>query len=111
LPLVGDKTSRVGEAEHVAGTLEWNVVKVEKSSVSLLLYESFDVDFPALLVSVKVDLGTGAVSRIDYRGRENPPILHRKEVLLPPDDPRLPKFRALTISAEARLRSGPRSSD
>jgi DNA phosphorothioation-associated putative methyltransferase len=102
LSLVSDKTSRVGEAERIAGPLEWNVAKIEKSSVSLLLYESFDVDFPALLASVKVDFGTGAVSSIDYRGRENPPILHRKEVLLPPDDPRLPKFRALTISAEER---------
>jgi DNA phosphorothioation-associated putative methyltransferase len=100
LSLVGDRTSRVGEAERVAGAMEWNVAKIEKSSVSFLLYESFDVDFPALLISVKVDFGTGTVSRIDYRGRENPPILHRKEVLLPPDDPHLPKFRALTISAE-----------
>lgn len=31
---------------------------------------------------------------------ENPPILHRKELLLPPDDPRLPKFKALTAAAE-----------
>jgi DNA phosphorothioation-associated putative methyltransferase len=31
---------------------------------------------------------------------ERPCILHRKELLLPPDDPRLPAFRALTAAAE-----------
>src|SRR5262249_10130944 len=33
-------------------------------------------------------------------GRDNPPILHRKETLLRPDDPRIPKFAALTRAAE-----------
>ena len=53
-----------------------------------------------LLASTRVDFPTGAVSRTDYRKRISPPILHRKELLLPPDDPRLPKFRALTAAAE-----------
>ena len=43
---------------------------------------------------------SGAVTPTDYRSRANPPILHRKERLLPPNDPRLPKFRALTAAAE-----------
>jgi hypothetical protein len=64
--------------------------------VSLLLYEPF----PALLSSVKVDLESGVTARTDYRGRKNPPILHRKELLLAPDDPRLPAFRAPTATAE-----------
>jgi DNA phosphorothioation-associated putative methyltransferase len=68
--------------------------------VSLLLYESFEEPFPALLSSVKVDLESGVTARTDYRGRKNPPILHRKELLLAPDDPRLPAFRALTAAAE-----------
>ena len=91
---------RVAAAEERASGVEWNVAKIEKSSVSLLRYEPFDVDFPALLHSTRVDLISGAVKSTDYASRANPPILHRKELLLPPDDPRLPKFRALTAAAE-----------
>lgn len=80
---------------------EWNVAKVTPRSVSLLLYEDFDAAaFPALLASLKVDLETGAKSATDYRKRDNPPILHRKEVLLPLADPRRPRFAALTRAAE-----------
>jgi DNA phosphorothioation-associated putative methyltransferase len=100
LPLLSVECERVAEAERIAPRANWNVAKIEKSSVSLLLYESFDVDFPALLHSTRVDLKSGAVTSTDYARRANPPILHRKERLLPPDDPRLPKFRALTAAAE-----------
>jgi DNA phosphorothioation-associated putative methyltransferase len=100
LPREGVEADRVRTALGAAPGTDWNVAKVEKASVSLLLYESFDVPFPALLSSTKVDLATGAVKRTDYAGRRNPPILHRKELLLPPDDPRLPAFRALTATAE-----------
>jgi hypothetical protein len=31
-----------------------------------------------------VELSTNKTLAIDYRGRNNPPILHRKETLLPP---------------------------
>jgi DNA phosphorothioation-associated putative methyltransferase len=98
--LLGDEVALVQKAESLAPSLDWNVAKIEKASVSLLLYESFDADFPALLTSAKVDLASGAVTRTDYQKRTNPPILHRKELLLPQDDPRLPKFRALTSAAE-----------
>jgi DNA phosphorothioation-associated putative methyltransferase len=100
LPLLGDLTLQIKTAEKIAGSPAWNVAKIEKHSISLLLYESFDADFPALLASVKVVPSTASISRTAYRGRANPPILHRKELLLPPDDPRLPRFRALTAAAE-----------
>lgn len=101
LALVGTAAERVRAADERAEGFVWNVAKIEKSSVSLLLYESFDdAAFPALLASAKVDAAGGAVSKTDYRERANPPILHRKELLLPPDDPRLPRFRALTAAAE-----------
>ena len=91
----------IAQAEACAGDVEWNVVRIAKGSVSLLLYESFDdAPFPALLASVKVDLASGEVCRTNYRNRTTPPILHRKELLLPPDDPRLPAFRALTAAGE-----------
>lgn len=85
----------------MAGGAEWNVAKVSPGAVSLLLYENFDAaGFPALLHSFRVDLATGKASATDYRGRANPPILHRKEALLPADDPRRPTFAALTRAAE-----------
>ena len=91
----------VERAAAVAGDFNWNVAKVTAGSVSLLLYEDFDaVGFPALLASLKVDLATGKGTATDYRRRENPPILHRKEMLLPTDDPRRPRFAALTRAAE-----------
>ena len=91
----------VEKAEALLEGPMWNVVRIAKGSVSLLLYESFDdAAFPALLASSKVDLVSGDVSHTNYLNRTNPPILHRKELLLPPDDPRLPAFRALTCAAE-----------
>jgi DNA phosphorothioation-associated putative methyltransferase len=91
----------VEQAAAMAGGFEWNVAKVAPDAVSLLLYEDFDaVGFPALLASLRVNLSTGRISATDYRRRDNPPILHRKEMLLPPDDPRRPKFAALTRLAE-----------
>ncbi len=100
IALAGNETAKVEKAESLAPSVRWNVAKIEKSSVSLLLYEPFEVDFPALLTSAKVDLTTGEVTQTDYQKRANPPILHRKELLLAPDDPRSPKFRALTSAAE-----------
>jgi DNA phosphorothioation-associated putative methyltransferase len=96
----GPEAEKIRAAERAVTDCEWNVAKIEKSSVSLLLYEPFEEPFPALLFSTKVDLASGTSASTDYRGRKNPPILHRKELLLPHDDPRLPAFRALTAAAE-----------
>lgn len=101
LTMIGEDAHRVRAAAEMVGDIEWNVAKIEKASLSLLLYESFDSSpFPALLASTKIDPSSGEVTHIDYRNRTNPPILHRKELLLPPYDPRLPAFRALTATAE-----------
>ncbi|MGU3389002.1 DNA phosphorothioation-associated putative methyltransferase [Methylobacterium sp. D53M] len=91
----------IAAAEAKAAPVNWNVAKVGMGGVSLLLYEDFDASpFPRLLHGVRV---TGAeVRRMDYSHRANPPILHRKEHLLRPSDPRIPRFTALTVSAEER---------
>ncbi|WP_296711255.1 DNA phosphorothioation-associated putative methyltransferase [Rhodoblastus sp.] len=95
------KSSAVALAERIACVYDWNVARIADGQVSLLVYESFDESgFPALLSSAKVGLGSGEVVYIDYLARINPPILHRKELLLRSDDPRIPKFRALTAAAE-----------
>jgi DNA phosphorothioation-associated putative methyltransferase len=97
---LGELAERVIEAAGRVPGFTWNVAKIEKKSVSLLLYQPFETAFPALLESARVHLATNQVTRIDYRRRSNPPILHRKELLLSRDDPRLPQFRALTAAAE-----------
>ena len=66
----------------------FNVVKLDaRYRVSFLSYESFTAPFPALLAARVCDLRRNSVREIDYAGRRNPPILHRKELLLPHDNP------------------------
>ena len=93
--------ARIEQADLLAEHQPWNVAKLQGNAVSLLLYEPFETTaFPALLAAIRVDLDDGRVVRTDYRQRANPPILHRKETLLRPDDPRRPAFGALTRLAE-----------
>jgi DNA phosphorothioation-associated putative methyltransferase len=82
----------------------YNVVKLQLSSrrLSLLHYPGFfDVAFPLLVDSWTVNIDSGEVERRSYRQDENPPVLHRKELLLPTNHPRRPEFEALTAEAEA----------
>lgn len=88
-------------AEHVPQG-NWNVAKIDLAddrAVSLLDYEDFaEHAFPALRQSHRVDLTAGVVSARRYE--KNPPILHRKELLLPPDAPRRDLYVALTHELE-----------
>jgi DNA phosphorothioation-associated putative methyltransferase len=69
--------------------------------LSLLAYPGFfDEAFPILTASWAVDLGARAVTARAYASDGNPPILHRKETLLPPDHPRVSAFAELTAAAE-----------
>lgn len=81
---------------------DWNVLKLagDAGKVSFLNYPRFfDDAFPALASAVVVDLATGAVSARSYEG-PNPPILHRKEALLPPSHPAIACAREVTRTAE-----------
>ena len=99
--LPSDAAQTLSRASAFAEGFGWNVVRISNGSVTFLLYESFDeAAFPALLEAMKVSEDRQTPTRTDYRKRGNPPILHRKELLLLPDDPRLPRFRALTAAAE-----------
>lgn len=82
--------------------IKFNVYKVskDKGSVSLLYYpDFFAASFPELSHSYYYDL---KISKNDkaLSFKKNPPILHRKELLLPPDHPDIPKFAALTRQLE-----------
>jgi hypothetical protein len=93
-----ESLGKVTRGEH------YNVARLDafRSNVSLLNYPKFfDDPFPSLQESWRVDLGTGRVSYRTYRDSLNPPILHRKELLLPDDHPRRKEFEALTRTAEA----------
>jgi DNA phosphorothioation-associated putative methyltransferase len=81
----------------------WNLLKLhtDEMAISFLSYPDFEVDpHPALAEATKINLNTGTVVRTDYRGRSNPPILHRKETFLPPSDKRLAVFAELTHQEE-----------
>ena len=81
--------------------MPFNVIKLNRTHrFSLLRYEPFTTPFPALLASVSFDLHRETMRAIDYTRRANPPILHRKELLLPADDPIVPLADELTTRLE-----------
>jgi DNA phosphorothioation-associated putative methyltransferase len=83
---------------------DFNVIKIDETGqrISLLSYAHFfDHPFPVLQSAAVVNLASGRVKRIHYDPSQNPPILHRKELLLPRDHPQVPMFAALTRQLEA----------
>lgn len=83
---------------------DWNLLKLHSReySITFLSYPDFDENpHPALVHATKINLNSGRIVRTDYSDRANPPILHRKETFLPPEDPRIEKFAALTKAEEA----------
>jgi len=102
-----DHAARLAIAEQVAGVrrgTDYNVARFEQdgSRVALLSYaDFFDDPFPALNTSWLVDPTNGAATRRTYEGSFNPPILHRKELLLAVDHPRRSRYAALTEAAES----------
>ena len=69
---------------------DYNVVRFSKrrKNVSLLLYDAFfEEPFPVLQHSIVVNLSTKTTTHRDYLSSKNPPVLHRKELLLAPDHP------------------------
>lgn len=88
-------------AEFVVGRPEaTDLVKLHtnKPAVSFLRYPEFDADpHPRLAESTTVDLVALNATQIDWRAQSNRPLLHRKEEFLHPEDPRLAKYRRLTL--------------
>lgn len=93
----------VRKAEVAVLDAAWNVARLGPTAVALLEYENIDASpFPRLLASALVDLTTLEVKRRSFRQAANPLILHRKELLFPPEDPRRAEWAALTLSLEAQ---------
>jgi DNA phosphorothioation-associated putative methyltransferase len=81
-----------------------NIVKFHTDSfkISLLHYPGFfDDPHPALAEALAVDLSTGKVKRISYSARDNPPILHRKETMLPVGHAKAVEFGRLSDAEES----------
>lgn len=86
-----------------ANPADFNVVRFEQPDgrVGLLDYPGFfEAPFPTLARSWNVDPVSGKVSFRDYRQSPNPPIMHRKELLLPDSHPGVESFIRLTTELE-----------
>ncbi|MDR5814986.1 DNA phosphorothioation-associated putative methyltransferase [Caballeronia sp. LZ033] len=82
---------------------DFNVIRLRHSmsDMSLLDYPKFfDEAFPALFRSWSIDLDQKKYRYRSYESSINPPILHRKELLLASDHPRREAFTKLTQAAE-----------
>ena len=90
----------LGAAEAVIGEVpSATLVKAhfDRPRVSWLVYPHFDTDpHPSLRESWVVDFRQLDVRPYDYSGRDNPPVLHRKELFIAPGHPRYETFRRLT---------------
>lgn len=83
---------------------DWNLVKVFKKDfrISLLNYPTFfEESYPPLEQSVTVDLAKLSHRITKYCNRDNPPILHRKETMLPKQHPKYDEFSMITQEGEA----------
>jgi hypothetical protein len=106
--LVDEQPAELRDLVMAAATLApdadgcFNVVRIalRRPEIGLLDYPSFfEEPFPALRSSWCVELNTGRVSAVDFSARENPPILHRKKLLLPSKHPERARFARLTAAA------------
>lgn len=103
----------VQEAREIAGAEILDVPRepytllklaLDGRQVSFLWYPDFDDDpHPMLEASATVNLRAGRVRGANYSETENPPILHRKELMVAPDYPGYDQFAAVT---EAEERAG-----
>jgi DNA phosphorothioation-associated putative methyltransferase len=83
---------------------DFNVIKIKDdgASVSLLDYAGFfEEGFPILRQYWAVDLETRTCRYRSYEDSPNPPVLHRKELLLSKQHPQYGDFTKLTKAAES----------
>jgi DNA phosphorothioation-associated putative methyltransferase len=94
--------SRVSSALKIS-TDNWNIIKLSKKDfrLSLLHYPDFDnYPYPALHTSYTIDLTKLTLRKADYSTAHNPPILHRREAFLHPDEQQVPFYKSFTEEGE-----------
>lgn len=102
-PVLAETLNATWRRYAAADSPDYNVVKLQPpSQISFLTYDHFASPFPVLVRSLAIDLAAGTARGADYRDRDNPPILHRKELLLPAGHPLAAPAAALTARLEAR---------
>lgn len=80
-------------------SFQWQIAKFSKQSFqfSLLAYPDFDNEaYPELKTSLFVDLSKKHHRINDYSKSDNPPILHRKELMVTSDYPFFEEFTLIT---------------
>jgi DNA phosphorothioation-associated putative methyltransferase len=90
-------------SERYSIGMEFNVVKFRTDGprISFLCYPAFfEEAHPALEEAIAIDLCSGRSLRTTYRDSLNPPILHRKELLMASEHPRYAEFAALSVAEE-----------
>lgn len=101
------ETDAIARASGIAGVRpddDYNVIRLDSldNSVALLCYPNFfDEACPSLARSWKVSIADQRATLRSYFDSLNPPVLHRKELLLDYADPRRPPFARLTAELEA----------
>ena len=108
LPLLHEKErSRVNDAlalADLAAGEHFQVIRLDPKNeeVAFLCYpDFFNEPFPPLVASWRVHLPTGSVQFRDYGASLNPPILHRKELMIAQDHPERVRMCELTRAAES----------
>jgi DNA phosphorothioation-associated putative methyltransferase len=84
--------------------VNFNVVKINLKSkkISLLEYENFETDpFPSLITSYTLGNTINELQKRSYQKSLNPPILHRKELLVSKKHPMRNEWESLTRVAES----------
>jgi hypothetical protein len=83
---------------------DFNVIRFsQKQQIGFLRYgQFFDDPFPKLESACLVDTIGKKVRRTDFTARDNPPILHRKELLLATEHPNRSQLSALTEVLEKK---------
>jgi DNA phosphorothioation-associated putative methyltransferase len=94
---------RAIEVARIIPEKDFNVVRIDVSGRSLALLDYpkfFDEPYPILSRSWKIELDIATCNFRSYEESLNPPILHRKELLLPSTHPNYSTYTALTEEAE-----------
>ena len=100
-PVSGSFFTKVCQ-DLIGASVHYNVLKLDRRSrISFLMYQDFSESFPVLDLAFSCNLRKGTVRKTNYLRRSNPPILHRKELLLREDDPLVPTAVRLTEQLEA----------
>ncbi len=98
------RINRASQLAQIKPDTDYNLVRFDDrgSSIALLNYPNFfDDPFPSLCESWLIDIESSAISYRTYADSLNPPILHRKELLLLPGNPRRKIYEKLTSTAES----------